>query len=367
MSCSHPRSGPLYLIALVVLCSGGIVDSGRASAQRLLGGEAPTPPVPSAISNPYRLVAGWPSLPPSIKWGGTIGILTDGHGGIWLQHRSEPPILHFDRSGALLAKFGEGTFVQAHGLCRDREGNFWAPDSGAYRETPGSAGRGFQIFKFSPEGKLLMTLGKAGVSRSGRDTFVGPSACIAAPNGDVIVADGHWPRLPAGQQDGDRLVRFTATGAFVREYGRFGAGPGEFVGPHGLAYDSQGRLFVADRSNNRIQIFDREMNFVDDWRHFGRPSGVVITKDDTLYVVDSESGRPIDGPAVSVEGGGTVLRNPGWKPGIRIGSARDGSLRYFIPNTRPEGLAVDESGDIFAGLTSYCDLDVGCIQKYAKK
>ena len=109
-----------------------------------------------------------------------------------------------------------------------------------------------------------------------------------------------------------------------------------------MAYDSQGRLFVADRSNNRVQIFDAHMNFVDDWRHFGRPSGVAILADDRLFVADSESSRMIFGE----------LRNPGWKNGVRFGSAKDGSLRGFIDGTDPEGLAVDELGNVWAGLTS---------------
>ena len=187
-----------------------------------------------------------------------------------------------------------------------------------------------------------MTLGQAGVSRAGRDTFIAPTACVVAPNGDIIIADGHDPRPTTSQQDGDRIVRYTTDGEFVDAWGQQGSGPGEFDGPHALAYDSQARLFVADRSNNRVQIFDAHMNFVDDWRHFGRPSGVAILADDRLFVADSESSRMIFGE----------LRNPGWKNGVRFGSATDGSLRGFIDGTDPEGLAVDELGNVWAGLTS---------------
>ena len=184
-----------------------------------------------------------------------------------------------------------------------------------------------------------------------------------------MIADGHWPRPTTAQQDGDRIVRITKEGKFVSEFGKLGSGPGEFMGPHALAFDSQGRLFVADRSNNRVQIFDRDMNFVDEWRHFGRPSGVAILKDDTLIVADSESSRPIGGPPHAPEGGGNAVRNPGWRRGIRIGSAKDGSLRYFIPGTEPEGMAADELGNIFAGLTSGCDTSAsgGCLQKWVKR
>jgi sugar lactone lactonase YvrE len=163
-------------------------------------------------------------------------------------------------------------------------------------------------------------------------------------------------------------VQITKDGKFVRAVGRMGSGPGEFMGPHSLAFDSQGRLFVGDRSNNRVQIFDRDLKYVDDWRHFGRPSGVAILADDTLVVSDSESSQTIDGPPSAPEGGGNVRRNPGWQNGIRIGSARDGSLDHFIPGTRPEGLAADERGNIFGGLTGGCDASPsgGCLQKWVR-
>ena len=241
--------------------------------------------------------------------------------------------------------------------------------AGPFGDVAGAAGRGFQMFKFDPNGKVLLTLGQAGVSKAGPDTFVGPTACAIAPNGDVIVSDGHWPRPTTGQQDGDRLIRFTRSGQFVKDYGKMGTRPGEFMGPHALAFDSQGRLFVADRSNNRVQIFDKDMNFVDEWRHFGRPSGIAILKDDTLIVADSESSQPIGGPPQAPEGGGNAVRNPGWRTGIRIGSAKDGSLKYFIPGTRPEGMAADELGNIFAGLTAGCTASPsgGCLQKFVRR
>jgi sugar lactone lactonase YvrE len=339
-----------------------------ASTLRAQSGQGATPAM-SAMTNPYRMILNWPQLRPTMKWGAAIGLIPDGKGGVWMLFRSEPPINHIDASGKILASFGDGMFVQAHGFCRDRDGNFWAGDSGPFADNPQTQGKGFVVHKFSPEGKLLMTLGKPGVSKSGSDTFIGPTACVIASNGDVIIADGHWPRPSTAQQDGDRLVRYTKEGKFVREYGKLGQGPGEFMGAHALAVDSQGRLFVADRSNNRVQVLDKDMNFVDDWRHFGRPSGVWILKDDTLLVSDSESGARIAGPPQAPEGGGSVPRNPGWQNGVRIGSARDGSLKSFIPGTRPEGLAADELGNVFAGLTAGCDKSPsgGCLQKWVKK
>lgn len=334
------------------------------------GGNAPSAvelPAANAISNPYRMTPNWPHLGP-IKPGAAIGLVPDGQGGVWMQHRSDPGIVHIDAKGDVVKRF-EVTFASSHGLCRDRDGNFWASDSGPFVDTPGVTGvRGNQVMKFSPEGRLLLTLGKAGVSAAGPDTFLQPAACIEAPDGTIVIADGHWPRPSAGPQDGDRLVWYTRDGTFVKSLGSHGRRPGEFMGPHGVAFDSQGRLFVADRSNNRIQIFDRDLKLVDAWTHFGRPSGLWILKDDTLIVSDSESNQRIGGAADAPEGGGNAIRNPGWKNGIRIGSARDGSLRAFIDGTRPEGLAADERGNIFGGLTGGCDVSRsgGCLQKFVK-
>ena len=337
------RTGKFLLMTLVL----GAFASGRAPGQ--VG--------TNAMNNPYRMVEGWGQLPEGVLWGSSIGILPDGRGGAWLHHRSDPPIVKLDADGRTVKAFGEGMFVQAHGFCMDRDGNLWAGDSGPFGDDPSKAGRGYQFFKFSPEGKLLLTLGKAGVSKAGRDTFIAPTACAVAPNGDIFIADGHFPRPSTSQQDGDRIVRFTSDGEFIDSWGQKGSGPGEFDGPHALAVDSQGRLFVADRSNNRIQVFDSEMNFVDDWRHFGRPSGVAITADDTLYVSDSESGKRIAG----------AMRNPGWKNGIRIGSAKDGSLSIFIDGTDPEGLGADDLGNVFAGLTRPRRADPPLLQKWTKR
>ena len=293
------------------------------------------------MNNPYRMVEDWGQLPDGVMWGSMIGIIPDGEGGTWIHHRSDPPIIKLDASGKVVKSFGDGMFVMAYGFCMDGDGNLWAGDSGPFGDDPSTAGRGYQFFKFNQDGEVLLTLGQAGVSRAGQDTFIAPTACAVAPNGDIIIADGHFPRPSTSQRDGDRIMRFTKDGRYINSWGNRGPGPGEFDGPHALAFDSQGRLFVADRSNNRVQIFDQNMHFVDDWRHFGRPSGVAITQDDTLYVADSESSKDIAG----------AVRNPGWKNGVRIGSAKDGSLHAYIDGADPEGLAVDEMGNVWAGLT----------------
>ena len=358
-------------ILLVVVATFVLYDTPFGQGQSGRESREP-PPFTSTMNNPYRIIENWPELG-DIKPGAAIGIIPDGEGGTWLHHRSEPPIIKFNAEGKIVKSFGDGMFVQAHGFCMDHDGNLWAGDSGPFGDDPDKVGRGSQFFKFTQDGELLLTLGKAGVGAAGPDTFLGPTSCAVDPNGDIMIADGHFPRPSSAQQDGDRLVKFSKDGKFLGEWGQQGSGPGEFKGPHTIAFDSRGRLFVGDRSNNRVQIFDTEMNVVDDWRHFGRPSGLWILEDDTLLVADSESSyygfRPHElGPAM-LDPGERPARNAGWQNGIRIGSAKDGSISFYIYGTRPEGLAADELGNVFAGLTIGCDTSPsgGCLQKWVKK
>jgi sugar lactone lactonase YvrE len=196
--------------------------------------------------------------------------------------------------------------------------------------------KGQQVFKFSPDGEVLMTLGKAGVAGNGPDEFNAPSAVQVAPNGDIFVADGH------GRETNARIVKFSSDGKFIKTWGKKGSAPGDFDIPHALAMDSQGRLFVADRQNNRIQIFDQDGKFLDQWTQFSRPSGLYLDKSDVIYVADSESE--------------SVSKNhDGWKRGIRIGSAKDGTVTAFIPDpvekatgtSAAEGVAADAMGNIY--------------------
>jgi sugar lactone lactonase YvrE len=247
----------------------------------------------------------------------------------------EAPILKYDRNGKLLASWGQGMFIFPHGATVDRAGSLWVTDA------RGENGKGHQVFKFSADGKVLMTLGKAGVSGSGPDLFDQPTDVVVAPNGDVFVTDSHRNGV------NNRVVKFTREGKFIKEWGRKGSGPGEISEPHTIAIDSRGRLFVGDRENNRIQIFDQNGTFIAEWRQFGRPSGIVITSDDTLYVTDSESGP---------DTGAHEL--PGIKKGIRIGSARDGTVTAFIEDMEStvadhsgaEGIGVDADGNVYGAV-----------------
>jgi sugar lactone lactonase YvrE len=296
------------------------------------------------LPQPYKTTRDWGELPAGMKWAAVTAVEPAPGGIIYVVHRcfenscagrTEPPILKYDRNGKLLASWGQGLFVFPHGATVDRAGNLWVTDA------RGEGGKGHQVFKFDSNGKVLMTLGKAGVSGSGPDLFDQPTDVVVTPAGDIFVTDSHRNGL------NNRVVRFTAQGKFVRQWGRKGSGPGEISEPHTIAIDSRGRLFVGDRENNRIQIFDQEGTFIAEWRQFGRPSGIVITSDDTIYVTDSESGP---------DTGAREL--PGIKKGIRIGSARDGSVKAFIEDMEStvadhsgaEGVGVDADGNVYGAV-----------------
>jgi sugar lactone lactonase YvrE len=346
-----------------------IVSSGvNARAQ------ASTPPR-NDLPNPYRTVRNWAQLPDGRKWGSTSGVAVGPDGNIWTYDRcggnscvgsNLAPILEFEPSGKLLENFGAGIFVYPHGLFVDKDGNVWVTDGvggGATADEVGKHGKGHQVFKFSPDGKVLMTLGKAGVPGDGPDTFNRPSAVVVAPNGDIFVADGH--HAPLNTPVNARIVKFSKAGKFIKAWGKLGSAPGEFDAPHTLAFDSKGRLFVGDRSNNRIQIFDQDGKFIAEWKQFGRPSGIFIDKDDTMYVADSES---TDDPHQPGQDAGYGY-NPGGKRGIRIGSAKDGKVTAFIPDPEPkggssaaEGVAVDHEGNVYGAEVGPMDL-----KKYVRK
>ena len=329
----------------VVLASGG-----------LLLGQADIRPVNSS-PNPYRTVGAWGTLPPGRAWGGTSAVDVDRDGrSVWVAERcgandcassALAPILKFDANGTLVTSFGAGLFLVPHGIAVDRDGNVWVTDSSDGLDAP--AAKGHQVFKFSPEGKLLLTLGKAGVSGNGPDVFNRPSDVLVAPNGDVFVADGH------GGASNARIVKFSAEGKFIKAWGKKGSAPGEFDTPHSLAMDSQNRLLVADLRNFRVQIFDQEGRYLAEWKQFGMPGGLYIDAHDTLYVADSLSGPDA---------------HPGWIRGIRIGSARDGRVTAFIPDATPattpitaaEGVAVDAAGNVYGAV-----VPARMVQKHVRK
>ena len=337
---------------------------------------SPTMPPVNDLPNPYHTDSTWAKLPAGRLWGATSAVAIDRDGkSIWMADRCAAnscanstldPVMKFDANGNVVAHWGGGMFVAPHGILVDKDGNVWVVDcactggggrgrggagapggGGVPPAAPGGGGRapdstappkGHQIFQFSPDGKLLRTLGKPGGARD-PDYFFQPNAILIAPSGDIFVSEGHSSAAGSAA----RVYKFSKDGTLIKAWGQLGNGPDDFDQPHALAMDSKGRLFVGDRGNNRIKIFDQDGKLLDTWYQFSRPSGVFIDAQDNIYVADSES--------QSVGSG----RTREWKRGIRVGSAKDGTVKYFIPdpvatatNTNSaEGVAADAAGHIY--------------------
>jgi len=269
----------------------------------------------AGAASPYTVVPGWGQLTAPLKWGEVPNVAIDPKGTVFVFTRTEPPVVVLSAAGKVLRTWGQGMFVWPHGIRFDRDGNLWITDGRA------ANGNGQMVYKLSADGsKVLMTLGTKGVSGDGPNQFNGVTDVAIAPNGDIFVSDGHV---------NSRIVKFTKAGTFIKTWGKKGTGPGEFNLPHSLAFDSRGRLLVADRSNKRIQLFDQDGKFLEEWKQFGEASGIFIMPDDTLYVTDWQD-----------------------KKAIFIGSAKDGSIRETIEGlTLAEGLTVDKQGNIYAAET----------------
>ncbi|MGV3708679.1 MAG: peptidyl-alpha-hydroxyglycine alpha-amidating lyase family protein [Gemmatimonas sp.] len=328
--------------------------------------------------NPYNTIEGWAKMPEGRAWGSTSAVDIDKDGvSIWVAERCGAnsclnsdldPIMKFDANGKMVTSFGKGMLIFPHGIHVDKDGNIWVTDGqdnlprrarGAAADAPMPAAPakivGHQIYKFSPKGELLMTLGKAGGGRE-PDFFFQPNDVITTANGDIIVVEGHSSTDSANA----RIIKFDKTGKLIKSWGvKKGTGVGEFDQPHALALDSQGRLFVADRGNNRLLVYDKEMNLQHTWTQFSRISGLFIDKNDMIYAADSESGW-------------VEPKRPDWTRGIRIGSAKDGKVIAFIPDpatVRPpnatssaEGVAVDSKGNIYGA-----EVGQKALKKYVRK
>jgi len=229
-------------------------------------------------------------------------------------------------------------FIWPHGIDVDSDGNVWVTDAVGQQNIPRGDTRGHQVVKFSPRGEVLMTLGTPGMEGSDHDHLTSPSDVAIASNGDIFVADGH------NNTGNNRVMKYNSRGEFLMTWGQTGYGPGEFRALHALDIDPSGRVFVGDRSNSRIQIFDQQGTHITTWTQFGRPSGIAFDSNGLIYVADSESDD---------------VQNPGWEIGIRIGEIETGWVREFIrfPWADPretagngaEFVAVDRDGNMYGG------------------
>ena len=369
MSTSSIERGCLPVVMTVFWVT---MQATRLQAQQR-GGTPQTDQVPplNTGANPYQVVRDWATLSLEKRpWGGSNGVAIDRDGkSVWATDRCSPgttpgclgtkanPVHLFDATGNEIRSFGGGMFVWPHGIHVDSDGNVWVTDARApsaedLKNFPGEDKKGSVVVKFSPEGKVLMMLGKPGARGNPPTALTDPTAVVTDPgNGDIYVAESHTdvtdPNLVG------RISVFDKTGRFLRVIGKTGSGPGEFRTPHALAFDSQGRLVVADRHNHRIQVLSKSGRFILEYDAFGRTSGLAIDKNDVIYTTDSESTEKV---------------HPGWQRGIRAGSLKEGKVTIFIPphmtpnspdGAMGEGVAVDAAGNIYSaeaqlrGLTKF--------------
>ena len=326
------------ILLATLLASGSVIAAGD---------QAPYPTVPA--SNGYRVVHGWPQLPEGRVLGAVSGVGIDTHGNVFVFHRNDrtwpstdelattpiadPTVTVFDaRTGSVLAEWGANAFAMPHGLTVDHDDNVWLTDVALH-----------QVYKFTHDGKLLLTIGERGVSGNDATHFNRPTDVAVAADGNIFISDGYR---------NTRVMKLSPNGAFVSQWGSKGNGPGEFNVPHGLALDSVGRIYVADRENDRVQVFDPSGLFLAQWKGgaIGRPYGISIAPNSTALVADGgeQPDSPPDRSGVDVlKLDGTMIERFG-----RWGNY-DGQFRMA------HDVAVAQDGTAYVG-----DITGGRVQKF---
>ena len=366
----------VLLTALVISAAIGLAwrsDSGAGAtalaAEQSAGAKVANPITGEGLPNPApKVTKNWGQLPAGRTWGTSAGIdidPKDGH--IWAYERcgagaaggagggpvdcdNNPvdPVFKFDRNtGAVLANIGKDVMVTPHGIALDAQGNVWIADFAGNK----AGTKGHQVHKFSPKGEKLMSLGMAGKPGNADGQFNQPNDVVIGPDGSIYVSDGHDAQgmvtaaaIAEGIKRGatSRISKFTADGKFVKAWGSIGVKHGEFRTPHALAFDAKGRLWVADRGNHRLEIYDQEGKYLESRYMYGRISGFTFARGQ-VYAIDSES---------------SPLGHPNWRNGVRIGPLDEDRIVAYIPpferedrlyqGTAGEGIAVDADGNVYA-------------------
>lgn len=371
------------LLILVLVCAVSVATETQSGAPGI------AKPI---LPNPYRLDADWPTLPAPWKgpggrrWGEVIRVHVASNGHVWVFHRcfhdkpngdatclgrgdANPPILEFDAAGRLLRSVGVGLFAHPHGFTVDDEGNLWTTDTndeeailGMPAQDAQGVALGQTVLKLSPDGRVLMTLGTPGKGGSAPGLFDRPTGVSIARNGDIFVSDGH----SRNRSNNARIVRFRRDGTFVTTWGQPGVEPGNFREPHDLYVGgSRGWVYVADRLNRRVQVFDQDGAFIAAWTQFGQPSSVYVDAEDNIYV-----GATYQDPSRGESATGRIS-GPNDRA-IVVGNAITGELKYLIPDptdlstltdtgTSASGIAVDAQGSIYAA-----DVGPNNLRKYVK-
>ena len=305
----------------------------------------------TAANSRYHVVHGWPVLPEGRVLGAVAGIGVDSHDNVFVFHRNErtwpasnemlttpialPTVTVFDgRTGRVLAEWGENRFAMPHGLTVDRNDNVWLTDVALQ-----------QVYKFSHDGQLLLTLGERGIAGNDATHFNGPTEVAVAADGSFFVSDGYG---------NTRVMKFSSTGAFLFQWGTKGNGPGEFDLPHGVALDHTGRIYVADRSNMRVQIFDSSGHYIGEWkgRDIGRPYHTAFASNGTAFIADGG-----DQPKTPPDRSGVAVVRPDGSVIERFGRWGNYDGQFELAHC----VAVAKDGSVYIG-----DIIGGRVRKFVR-
>lgn len=280
----------------------------------------------------YEVDPAWPKRPAEAQWGQTPGVAMDREDNVWIFTRATPPVQVYRPDGTFVRSWGEDFIATAHQIKFDHQGNVWLADVGNH-----------VVLKCSPEGKVLQRLGTTGEPGCDERHFDKPTDMVVGPAGDVFVTDGYG---------NSRVVHFDAQGNFVKSWGRLGTAPGEFSIPHAIVIDSKGRLYVADRNNVRIQVFDQQGKLLDVWQNLLVPWSFWMTDRDEIWTCGSSpmTWRPDDTVLgcppkdqlfMKLDTTGRVLQL--WTvPKAADGQEKPGELNWL------HSLALDSQGNLYA-------------------
>jgi catechol 2,3-dioxygenase-like lactoylglutathione lyase family enzyme len=281
-------------------------------------------PVPELA---YRVVPDFFQLPAGMNFGEAAGVAVNSKGHIFLFQRAKPMLVEFGRGGKFVRSLGDGLFDHPHGLRIDRDDNIWTVDDGNHL-----------VLKLNPDGRVLLVLGRRNMAGEADWLFSSPADVAFGKSGEVYVADGYG---------NSRVMKFDRTGSFLKSWGTYGSGPGEFRLPHSIVTDEEGRVYVADRENMRVQIFDSDGKFLTQWKGIGYPYGLFITPDQRILMADGGYDRVIelDREGRIVGAFGEPGRAPGqfaWAHFLAVGPDRtiyvadvlNWRFQVFVPESR---------------------------------
>ena len=252
------RNSPRLMLALLLGCAAtGIALSVSA--------ETKFPALP------YEVAPDWPALPAGRNFGEVAGVAADGRGHVFVFHRGPHPVMEFAPDGRMVRSWGDGMYIRPHAVRVDPEGNIWTVDNDTH-----------QVLKMDSAGRVRMVIGRKGQPGETEENFNRPTDVAFAPSGDFYVSDGYG---------NSRVVKFSKQGRFVTAWGKHGDGEGEFNLPHSIAVDRNGRVYVGDRENYRVQVFDANGGFLMQWRNVGSPWGLEITPGQVLFIADGHNDR----------------------------------------------------------------------------